>query len=243
MPKHIGIVACSYEGAALCYRTICNEGSLYLGEHAHPEVSLHNHPLNEYMKFINRGDWEGVAELMLSSAEKIQKAGAEFCVSPDNTIHQSFMSVIKRSPLPWLHIAEEVAKVVEKNKYKKVGILGTKFLMEGPVYPDVFTKRNINYSIPSAEKRSKINDIIFKELVYGNILEKSRKYFLQVINELRSDGCDSIVLGCTEIPLIVPPEDSSLPVLDSTRILARAALMYSLDRDSDLFKITRDPVT
>ncbi len=233
MAKHIGIVACSYEGAALCYRTISNEGSLYMGEYAHPEVSLHNHPLSEYMKFINRDNWEGVADLMLSSAEKLQKAGAEFCISPDNTIHQSFMSVIKRSPLPWLHIAEEVAKIAKKNNYKKVGILGTKFLMEGPVYPDILINRNIDYSIPSAEKRSKINDIIFKELVYGNILERSRKYFLQVINELRSDGCDSIVLGCTEIPLIVPPEDTSLPVMDSTRILARAALMFSLGRDSD----------
>src|SRR5512135_1538000 len=95
--KHIGIVACSYEGAALCYRTICNEGAGYLGEHSHPEVSLHNHPLNEYMKLINTGDWEGVADLMLSSAEKLKLAGAEFLISPDNTIHQSYSLVTERS--------------------------------------------------------------------------------------------------------------------------------------------------
>jgi len=243
MTKHIGIVACSYEGAALCYRTICNEGSKYLGEYSHPEVSLHNHPLNVYMKFIVPGDWEGVADLMISSAEKLYNSGADFLISPDNTIHQAFSFVIKKSPLPWLHIGEEVAKIAEKNNYRKIGILGTKFLMEGPVYPDVLTARNIGYSIPPGDQRPKINDIIFKELVYGNILEKSKKYFLQVINELRSNGCDSIVLGCTEIPLIVPPEDTSLPVLDSTRILARAALTYSLGDESEIFRITRDPVT
>ena len=240
MPKHIGIVACSYEGAALCYRTICNEGSLYLGEHAHPEVSLHNHPLSEYMKFINRDDWEGVAELMLSSTEKLHKAGAEFCICPDNTIHQSFMSVIKRSPLPWLHIAEEVAKVAEKKSYKKLGILGTKFLMEGPVYPEVFEKRKISYCIPEEKERIKINDIIFGELVYGKIIEESKRFFMSVISGLKSQGYDAVVLGCTEIPLIVIPDESPLPVLDSTRILARAALIYSLGSDSDGFKISRD---
>lgn len=240
MSKHIGIVACSYEGAALCYRTICNEGSLYLGEHAHPEVSLHNHALSEYMKFINSGDWEGVADLMLSSTEKLHKAGAEFCICPDNTIHQSFMSVIKRSPLPWLHIAEEVAKVAKKNTCKKLGILGTKFLMEGPVYPEILEKMGIDYSVPEKDKRIKINNIIFSELVYGKILEDSRKFFLGVVSDLKSQGCDSVVLGCTEIPLIVLPEDSPMPVLDSTRILARAALIYSLGSDSDLFKISKD---
>lgn len=242
MSKHIGIVACSYEGAALCYRTICNEGSLYLGEHAHPEVSLHNHPLREYMKFINKGDWEGVADIMLSSAEKLYKAGAEFCISPDNTIHQSFMSVIKRSPLPWLHIAEEVAKIVKKNNYKKAGILGTKFLMEGPVYPEVLDRWGIDYCIPEKDERIKINNIIFSELVYGKILEGSKRFFLDVVSDLKSKGCDSVVLGCTEIPLIVLADESPLPVLDSTRILARAALIYSLGSDSHLFKITGNPV-
>lgn len=235
MPKHIGIVGCSYEGAALCYRTICNEGSLYLGEHAHPEVSLHTHPLSEYMKFINRGDWEGVADLMVSSAEKLHKTGAEFCISPDNTIHQSFSSVIKRSPLPWLHIAEEVAKIAKKSKFKKLGILGTKFLMEGPVYPEIFDKRNISYCIPEEKERIKINNIIFSELVYGKILKGSKRFFLDVIRDLKSNGCDSVVLGCTEIPLIVLPEESSLPILDSTRILAKAALMYSIEDNTNHF--------
>jgi aspartate racemase len=228
MSKHIGIVACSYEGAALCYQTICNEGSQYLGEHSHPEISLHNHPLNEYMKFIRSGDWEGVAGLMLSSSEKLHKAGADFLISPDNTIHQAFSFVIERSPLPWLHIGKEVTKNAELNNYKKLGILGTKFLMEGPVYPVELTERKISFCIPAEEQRFKINDIIFNELVYGIINEASKEYFLNVIDEVRSEGCDSVVLGCTEIPLIVLPGESSLPVLDSTRILARAALKFAV---------------
>jgi aspartate racemase len=235
MSKHIGIVACSYEGASLCYQTICNEGSQYLGEHAHPEVSLHNHPLNEYMKFIRSGDWEGVADLMLSSSEKLYKAGADFLISPDNTIHQAFSFVIEKSPLPWLHIGKEVAKVAKINNFRKAGILGTKFLMEGPVYPEVLEERNIGFCIPAEEQRLKINEIIFSELVYGVIKAESKRYFLDIINELKSEGCDSVVLGCTEIPLIVLPGDSSLPILDSTRILARAALKYSVgDSPNDL---------
>jgi aspartate racemase len=233
MAKHIGIVACSYEGAALCYQTICNEWAQYMGQHAHPEISLHNFPLNEYMKYISAGDWEGVADLMLLSAQKLYKIGAEFVISPDNTIHQSFSSVIKRSPVPWLHIGREVTRAAEKNKFRKPGIMGTKFLMEGPVYPEVLKERKISFRIPAEGQRVKINDIIFNELVYGIIKKGSKKYLLDIIDEFRSEGCDSVVLGCTEIPLIVLPEDSSLPVLDSTRILARAALRHSVKNSTD----------
>ena len=186
MPKHIGIVACSYEGAALCYQTICNEGSQYLGTHAHPEISLHNYPLNEYMKYIVSGDWEGVADLILSSSEKLFKIGADLLICPDNTIHQAFSSVIKRSPLPWLHIAEEVAKVAEKSNYIKLGILGTRYLMEGPVYPEILERKSIGFCIPGAEQRFKINDIIFNELVYGIINAGSKEYLLDVIDEFRT---------------------------------------------------------
>jgi aspartate racemase len=166
---------------------------------------------------------------MLLSAAKLYKTGADFLISPDNTIHQSFASVLSRSPLPWLHIGEEVAKVAGKNRFRKLGILGTKFLMEGPVYPEILEKSGISFCTPAPEQRVKINDIIFNELVYGILNEGSKRYFLDVIDEFRSAGCDSVVLGCTEIPLIVLPEDSSLPVLDSTRILARAALLHSLE--------------
>jgi aspartate racemase len=230
MNKHIGIVGCSYEGAALCYKTVCNEGSKYLGKHNHPEVSLHTYPLSEYMKYIDNDDWEGVAGLMISSANKLSKVGANVLICPDNTIHQAFSIVKKGSSTPWLHIAEEVVLKAVKENHKKIGILGTKYLMEGPVYPEQMAKHELNYEIPSKQIRNKINQIIFDELVDGIIKDDSKKYFLNVIDELKNNGCDSVVLGCTEIPLIVLPDESPLPTLDSTRILARAALKFAIDK-------------
>ncbi len=224
MPQHIGIVACSAEGAALCYRTICLEGRELLGRHAHPEVSLHTHPLSEYMKCIAADDWAGIAELMLSSAEKLAKAGADFLICPDNTIHQAFDLVAHRSPRPWLHIAQEVANEAKRCHYKRLGVLGTGYLMEGPVYPEKLKAAGLEYRIPGPAEREKINQIIFDELVCAQFMPRSLAYFTEVIRALAEEGCDSVVLGCTEIPLLVTPESSPLPTLDSTRLLARAAL-------------------
>ncbi len=224
MAQHIGIVACSAEGAALCYRTICLEGSDLLGKHFHPEITMHTHSLGEYMACIETGNWDGVAKLMLSSAEKIARAGADFLICPDNTIHQAFDLVMKQSPLPWLHIAEEVASEAKRRDYRRLGILGTRYLMEGPVYPDRLADMYLAYSIPEQEERKRINEIIFDELVTGLFRDKSRAFFNQVIERLKNNGCDAVVLGCTEIPLLVREENSPLPILDSTRLLAKAAL-------------------
>ena len=222
--KHIGIVACSAEGAALCYRTICSEGTLVMGRHSHPEISMHTHPLGAYMDFIYRDDWHGVGDLMLDSARRLAKIGADFLICPDNTIHQSLDLIRAQTPLPWLHIAEEVAAEAARSGFKRVGVTGTKYLMEGPVYPPKFKERGIEHRIPPAEQRERINAIIFDELVNGKFLPESLAYFQQVIRDLKADGCDAVALSCTEIPLLVSPEDSPLPVLDSTRLLARAAL-------------------
>ncbi len=229
MAQHIGIVACSGEGAAFCYRTIYLEGAERMGAHNHPEVSLHNHSLAEYMKFINRDDWGGVAELMMSSAEKLARAGADFLICPDNTIHQAFDLVAHRSPRPWLHIAQVVAGEAKRQGFHRVGVLGTKYLMEGPVYPERFQPVGLLHGIPSAPERERINQIIFDELVYGKFLPQSLAYFTEVIRRLKDEACDAVALACTEIPLLVPPELSPLPVLDSTRLLARAALRKAIE--------------
>lgn len=229
MAKHIGIVACSAEGAALCYRTICIEGANLMGRYAHPEVTMHTFPLSEYMRYIKAGDWEGVAGLMLSSAAKLAKVGATFAICPDNTIHQAFDLVVRKSPIPWLHIAEEVAAEAKRQNYKRLGILGTRFLVEGPVYPGKLAALGIEHRIPEVEDRRRINAIIFDELVYGRFSSEARAYFSEVIGGLKSQGCDAVVLGCTEIPLLVTEEDSPLPTLDSTRLLARAALKKATD--------------
>ena len=224
MPQHIGIVACSAEGAALCYRTICLEGAELLGRHDHPEVSMHTHSLAKYMNCIYANDWAGVAELMISSADKLAKAGADFLICPDNTIHQAFDLVAHRSPRPWLHIAEEVANEARRCHYKRMGILGTRYLMEGPVYPGKLTAAGIEFRTPGTKEREKINQIIFDELVNAQFLPRSLAYFTEVIRALADEGCDAVALACTEIPLLVTADSSPLPTLDSTRLLARAAL-------------------
>jgi aspartate racemase len=224
MARHIGIVACSAEGAALCYRTICSEAPRMMGEHRHPEITMHTHPLAEYMVSIRSGNWEKVAELMLSSTRKLAQAGADFAICPDNTIHQAFELVEPRSPIPWLHIAEAVAEEARKKGFRRLAILGTKYLMTGPVYPEALKRFGIDCEIPDAMARDRIDEIIFKELVNAIFPGKSRLYFNQVMEAMKSKGCDAAVLGCTEIPLIVDPDDAPLPTLDSTRLLARAAL-------------------
>jgi aspartate racemase len=225
----IGIVACSTEGAALCYRTISMEGSQLLGRHDHPEVSLHSHSLAQYKKSIEQNDWAGVAELMMSSAEKLARAGADFLICPDNTIHQAFDLVEHRSPRPWLHIAREVAREAQRCQYKRLAVLGTRYLMEGPVYRDTLKAAGIEHRIPASEQREHINQIIFDELVNGQFLPRSLAYYIEVIRGLKDEGCDAVVLGCTEIPLLVAPESSPLPTLDSTRLLAQAAVRKAVD--------------
>jgi aspartate racemase len=233
MAKHIGIVACSAEGAALCYRTICMEAPRQMGEHAHPEITMHTYPLSEYMIHIRSGAWEKVAELMLSSAEKLHLAGADFALCPDNTIHEAFGFVKAKSPIPWLHIAECVAEEARNRGFRKLAVLGTKYLMTGPVYPDALAKCGIGYEIPDPDIREKIDTIIFTELVNAVFTEESRLYFNEVMARLKARNCDAAVLGCTEIPLIVNPQDAPLPTLDSTRILARAALAKALEEDPE----------
>lgn len=224
MTAHIGIVGCSAEGAALCYRTICQEGAQLLGRHDHPEISLHISPLKKYMPDIDAGNWQGVADLMLDSATKLSQMGADFLICPDNTIHEAFSLIRDKSPLPWLHIAEVVAAAAKLEGRKCLGILGTKYLMEGPVYRETLTPLGIECQIPPADTREKINEIIFDELVHAQFTGSSLELFQKAIEHLEKGGCDAVVLGCTEIPLLVTPGTSSLPTLDSTRLLARAAL-------------------
>jgi aspartate racemase len=225
MTQHIGIVACSAEGAALCYRTVCVEGAQLMGAHNHPEVSMHTIPLADYMECIYRDDWQGVGELMLASADKLVRIGADFLICPDNTIHQALPFVEPRSPLPWLHIAEAVAAQAAERGFRRLGLTGTRWLVESDVYPERLTARGLEYVRPDAAEREEISRIIMEELVYGIFKPEAVALFRRVISRLRDDeGCDAVVLGCTEIPLIMNDSNSPLPTLDSTRLLARAAL-------------------
>ena len=221
MPKHIGIAACSAEGAALCYRTICVEGAALLGGHAHPEVSMHTPSLEEYMQRIYRGDWEGVSEMILASAKKLAGMGADFVICPDNTLHQALPYILSRSPVPWLHIADAVVAEAAARRYRRVGLSGTRWLMEGPVYPKELLR-------PDGAEREEMNRVIMDELVRGVFRPEAVAFFQRVYGRMKDAGCDAVVMGCTEIPLIMSDANSPLPTLDSTRLLARAALRRAL---------------
>jgi aspartate racemase len=229
MALHIGIAACSAEGAALCYRTVCVEGAQLLGPHDHPEVSMHTHSLAEYMRCIDRDDWRGVGDLMLSSARKLAKIGANFVICPDNTVHQAMRFVEPDSPLPWLHIAEVVATHAVGRGFRRVGLMGTRWLVDSEVYPEKLTAHAIEYVRPSASDRDEMSRIIMDELVYGVFKPEAIAYHQRVIGGMKDAGCDAVVLGCTEIPLIMNDANSPLPTLDSTRLLARAALRRAIE--------------
>jgi aspartate racemase len=231
MTQHIGIVGCSAEGAALCYKTICVEGAALLGPHAHPEVSMHTPSLADYVHCLDAGDVAGVGELMLASARKLQAAGADFLICPDNTIHQAFEYVAPRSPLPWLHIAEVAADEAVRRGFRRIGITGTRWLVDSEVYPSRFAARGLEYRRPNARERDETGRVIMDELVNGIFSPEGVASFQRVIERMKvEEGCDAVVLGCTEIPLIIGDANSALPTLDSTRLLARAALRRAVQQ-------------
>lgn len=228
MTRHIGIVACSAEGAALCYRTICAEGAQLFGDYMHPEISMHTRPFGEYTKCFDLGDWNAVAELMLESANKLASIGADFLICPDNTIHRALSLIESRSPIPWLNIAEIVAAAAAAGGFQRVGVLGTRWLIESELYVDKLGARGIGCVRPTPVEREEIHRIIMEELVNGISGAEAITYLGTVIERMKDGGCDAIVLGCTEIPLIISDANSPLPTLDSTRLLARAALHRSV---------------
>ena len=228
MTLHIGIVACSAEGAALCYKTICKEANDILGSHCHPEISMHTPPLSKYVECLDNDDWLGVGNLMLVSAEKLVAMGADFLICPDNTIHKGLDMVMANSPAPWIHIAQVVSEEAQRRNFKKIGLMGTKWLVESETYPQKLSDVGINCYRPDDYIRAEVGRIIMEELVKGEFLEPSVSYLQDVISGFVKAKCDAVVLGCTELPLVLNDSNSALPTLDSTRLLARAALKQAL---------------
>jgi len=226
--KTIGIVAHSYEGGALCFLEACREGARQLENHMHPNIVLSAIPMGLSLPAWEADDHEEVNTYLLAGVDHVAAAGADFFVCPDNTAHVVLEKYISNMPIPGLHIAEVVCKEIESKGWQKIGLLGTKWTMTGPVYAEALAKRNLEKLIPDEMTRAKINAAIFDELCVGNYKTETTDLFVNAIESLKQRGAECVILGCTEIPLIITPENSPLPVLDSTRLLAQYAVRLAL---------------
>jgi aspartate racemase len=228
--KHIGIVACSAEGAALCYQSICRDALAIVGKNDHPRITLDSIAMARWLPAFDAGDYEGVARFMLESARLLAAAGADFAICPDNSAHRAWDYIEAQTPIPWLHIARVVAEEAERRGFRRVGVLGTRFTMGdgAPVYRQAFEARQIETVVPEGKDFDTVDHIIFAELVDGVFTDASRETYNRVIARLADRGCDAVALACTEIPLLVRPGEAPLPTLDSTRLLASAALREAL---------------
>lgn len=226
--RHIGILAHSADGAALCLLEMVREAARHLGEHVHPEMTLSIRPMGPILDAYNRNDLDAVNSYLRTTAERLAGAGCDFFVCPDNTAHIALDAAREPFPLPGLHIAEIVAAQAQAGGHKRVALLGTRWTMEGPAYPAAFRRHGLELIAPAAADRAEIDRVIFTELCQGIITGTARAYYLGVIDSLRAQGCDSVALGCTEIPLLITPAVSPLPTLDSTRLLAREAVAVAL---------------
>jgi len=227
--KTIGIVAHSAEGGALCFLTACREGAVHLGPHMHPNIVVSAVPMGLSMAGWQTGDHASVARALSQGVQQVADAGAHFYVCPDNTAHIVLEQIAMDLPLPGLHIADVVCHEITSQGWKHVGLLGTKWTMTGPVYAKALEKRGLKHSIPEGSMREKLNTAIFEELCQGIFSAPTTKLFLEAIEDLGSQGADCVILGCTEIPLIITSANSPLPVLDSTRLLAKHAVLEALN--------------
>jgi aspartate racemase len=226
--KHVGIVACSAEGAALCYQEICQQAIDVVGKHDHPRITMDSIPLAAWMPAFDAGDYAGIAKVILESTELLAQAGADFAICPDNSAHRAWSYVQASTPIPWLHIAQVVAEEARRRGFERVGVMGTRFTMSGPVYADALEPLGIETLVPEQPDFDAIDRIIFDELINGVFNESSRDLYRAAIDRLAARGCDCVALACTEIPLLIGPTDTPVPTLDSTRLLASAALHHAL---------------
>lgn len=221
---HIGVLAHSADGAALCFLEMVRDSARRLGEHVHPEITLSILPMAPVMEAYEQGDLGTVRSHLVQTASRLANAGCDFFVCSDNTAHIALEADGPPFPLPGLHIAEIVAQRARTDGRRRVGLLGTRWTMSGPVYRSACARAGLEMVTPQADDCEYVNDVIFRELCQGVLRDESRREFIRIIDDLGHSGCDVVALSCTEIPLLITPEVSPLPTLDSTRLLARAAV-------------------
>lgn len=230
--KTIGIVAHSTEGAALCFLTACREGAERLGPHMHPPIIMSAVPMALSMPGWEANDYAAVGNFLAQGVKQVAAAGAEFYVCPDNTAHIVLERIAADLPIPGLHIAEVVCSEIAARGWKRVGLLGTNWTMTGPVYAKALRSRGMECLIPDDPTRQRLHAAIFDELCQSIFTESTTQHFIAAIRDLQQRGAECVILGCTEIPLIINPENSPLPVLDSTRLLAKNAVAEALNENA-----------
>ncbi|HKU77265.1 MAG TPA: amino acid racemase, partial [Pyrinomonadaceae bacterium] len=226
--KTIGTAAHSAEGAALCFLTACHEGSAQLGPHMYPNIVMSAVPMALSLAGWEADDHAAVGKFLAQGVQTVADGGADFFVCPDNTAHIVLEKIANDLPLPGLHIAEVVCSEISSQGWKQVGLLGTRWTMTGPVYRAALEKRDCELLVPDEPMMERLNAAIFDELCMGVFNTSTTDYFLRAIDDLKSRGAECVILGCTEIPLIVTPQNSSLPTLDSTRLLAKYAVREAI---------------
>ncbi|MBI4452292.1 amino acid racemase [Candidatus Woesearchaeota archaeon] len=230
MAKHIGIVGITSEGTSLCYKTICSEASKIMGLNHHPEISLHNRSFHKFIGPFNKKDWRALAELINDSIKKLDSCGADFAIIPANSVHFAFDDIKRISPIPVLSIVEIAAKECKQKNFKKVGILGVGMTMSGGLFNESLEKYHLIPVTPNQHEQKIVNDTIYNEIVPAKTAKDTPQKIIKVINSLKKQGCDAVILGCTELPLVISEENSPLPFIDTTRLLARKALEYALEK-------------
>ncbi len=224
MPRHIGIAALSPEGSAFCYRLIERRASELTSPEQRPLVTLHNRPFSTYLEALERNDWTAIGQMLVESAKTLARAGADFCVLPDNVAHHALQLAEVGSPIPWLNMIDLVADAVKANGCSTVGIIGTKFVTFGSTYQTALGLRGMRLLVPDNTDVDDIDAIIFKEAVYGRVRAESRKRVIGAIGRMGERGCDALILGCSEASLMMAVDDSPLPIFDPVEILAEAAI-------------------
>jgi len=227
---HIGILAHSADGASLCFLEMIRESARAVGPHLHPEITLSILPMGEVLDAWERTDLETINRHLMRTAQRLKSAGCDFFVCPDNTAHIALDAATAPYPLPGLHIADIVAGRAKADGRKRIALLGTRWTMEGPAYPAAVARAGLEMRTPARDDRLRLDRIIFDELCQGRFTGAARAEFVRVIDGLKGEGCDAVALSCTEIPILVRPEDSPLPTLDSTRLLAHEAVRVAQGR-------------
>ena len=233
MTKQIGIVAVSPEGAALCYQQLFRHAASILSPENHPIVSMHNIPLAHYVHAVRNDDWRLVGTLLRQSADILASNGAEFCFTPDNAVQHSVHLAEVGSPIPWMKMTQAVADRIQTDQRSTIGVIGTKYVTTGSVYQTDLGMRGIKIVRPEDQDAERLDQIIFDELVFGIRNKSSQSEMLEIVNRLADRGCEGIILGCSEAPMMIDDENCPLPIYNASDIMAEDAIRFACGIESD----------